>query len=127
MEIYKIFAFAIVCAVLCFYLKNINSELFIPILLASGAILLYFSLDYLIDVTQFFSLLFDKTKIDKQIILLIFKIVLIAYLIEFTVSLIEDFGLKSLADKFLFTGKILLFCLSIPIFELFAKTIFSLI
>ena len=44
MEIYKIIAFAIIASILCFYLKSLNSELFIPALIATGIILLIFSL-----------------------------------------------------------------------------------
>ncbi len=125
MEIFKILAIAIIAAILCFYLKSINSELFVLALIASGAIILSFSIEYLIIATNFFNDLLEKVSVDKSLIVLTLKIAIIAYLIEFAASLIEDFGLKSLSEKLVFAGKILLFCLSLPIIRLLTETVFA--
>ena len=46
-EIYKIIAIAVVVAVLCYYLKSLGSELFVPALVAGGAVLLFYTGAYL--------------------------------------------------------------------------------
>ncbi|MBQ7408415.1 MAG: hypothetical protein IJW13_03990 [Clostridia bacterium] len=123
MEFYKIIAVAILTAILCVFLKSVKSEFFIPILITGGVIVLLFSVEYLARTFNFFQELSSYGAIDGQIFKIVIKITLIAYLIEFAGSLIEDFGLKSLAEKIIFSGKVLLFCMSIPIFEAIAKII----
>ena len=125
MEIYKIIAFAIIAPILCFYLKSLNSELFIPALIATGIILLIFSIEYLTFTVSFFNQLFESSKVDKSVAILIIKLIALSYLIEFSASLVEDLGLKSIAEKLLFIGKILLFFMSLPMLELLTQTVFS--
>ena len=43
------------------------------------------------------------------------KIVAIGYLVEFAAGILEDFGSKSLADKLVFAGKVVIFTMSVPI------------
>ena len=127
MVIFKVIACAIVCGIICFYLKSIGSGLFIPALIVSGLILLSFSLQYLTSITHYILILTEKSKLDSNILNIVIKMLVVSYLIEFTVSLIEDFGFKSLSEKMLFAGKIILFAMSIPIFELLIETVTSFI
>ena len=117
MDVYKILCIAIVTAILCFYLKSINSDFYILVLLCGGTIILFFSLTYLVTTINIFQSFVQKVQIENSLFTAILKIILISYLIEFALSLIEDIGIKSLADKVSFAGKIILFCMSIPIFE----------
>ena len=43
------------------------------------------------------------------------KIVAIGYLVEFAAGIVEDFGAKSVADKLVFAGKVVIFSVSLPI------------
>lgn len=117
MEIYKIIALAVVTALLCVYLKNVNSDFFVPVLITGGTLILLFSAKFLAHSFESINQLTSAAGIDDTIFKLIIKITAIAYLIEFAGSLIEDLGFKSLADKLSFAGKVVLFCMSIPIFE----------
>ena len=123
MEIAKVIALAVVCAILCYHLKSINSELFLPAVLASGIILLSYAIQYLGYAFNSFNELFSKFSFESSLIKQVIKIILIAYLIEFSAGLIEDLGLKGMADKLVFAGKILLLCLSLPIFEFLLDTV----
>ena len=51
----------------------------------------------------------------------------ISYLVEFSASTIEDFGIKSIADKVVFAGKIVILTISAPIIETLISTILSLL
>ena len=103
------------CAAILIYLKNINSDLVVPASICSGIIVLSFSLEYLNGAIIFFNELKDLTGIDGDFILIIAKITAIGYLTEFAAGTIEDFGLKSLSDKLVFVGKIIIFSISLPI------------
>lgn len=41
----------------------------------------------------------------------------IGYLVEFSAGIVEDFGSKSIADKLVLAGKIIIFTVSIPIIQ----------
>lgn len=127
MDIYKIIAIALITASLCVYLKSINSEFFIVTLICGGVLLVSASLNYLVTAFDLFRELFEKTQLSSELFSLIIKVTLVAYLIEFSCSMIEDFGVKSLADKVGFAGKILLICMSIPIFNRLFEIIVELL
>ena len=55
------------------------------------------------------------TGVDGSLFSIIFKITAIGYLVEFGAGTIEDFGLKSLADKLVFAGKIIILGISMPV------------
>ena len=75
------------------------------------------SLSYVVRFVRFFSDLSDTTGISSDIVALVIKILGISYLIEFAASLIDDFGLKSLSEKVVFAGKLVIFALSVPVAE----------
>ena len=108
---------AITAALLCYYLKSINSNLFLPALLVSGIVILNYSIDYILAVSSYFTKLFESLKIDSSVFILLLKVCVIGYAIEFSAGLIEDLGIKNLSDKLIFVGKILLLSMSLPIFN----------
>ena len=117
MIITKIILLAITAALLCYYLNSINSNLFLPALLVSGIVILNYSIDYILAVSSYFTNLFESLKIDSSVFILLLKVCVIGYAIEFSAGLIEDLGIKNLSDKLIFVGKILLLSMSLPIFN----------
>lgn len=127
MEIYKILVVGIVSAILIVYLKQINSELFMPLTVCSGILILILTIGYIGDFLSLFTNIANVSGIDSSIVKIILKIIAISYLIEFSATLIEDFGLKSISDKVIFAGKILILTMSAPIIENLILTITGLI
>ncbi len=111
----KIVAIAIVCAIIVIYLKSIKSDLAVPAAIGSSLIILNYSITYLQSVFDFFNKIYQTTGLSPQIFNVIFKIIAIGYLVEFGAGIIEDFGLKSLADKLVFVGKLIILSVSMPI------------
>lgn len=111
----KIVAIAIICSIIIVYLKSVNSELALIATVASGTILLFFILQYVSQSIDFFNDLVELSGIDKSFYKIIFKITAIGYLVEFSATTIEDFGLKSIADKLVLAGKLMIFIISMPI------------
>ena len=111
----KIVAIAIICSIIIVYLKSVNSELALIATVASGTILLFFILQYVSQSIDFFNDLVELSGIDKNFYKIIFKITAIGYLVEFSATTIEDFGLKSIADKLVLAGKLMIFIISMPI------------
>ncbi len=117
MEIARIVAVGIVCAVLVIYLGSVGKEYGFLAGIASSVLLLTLSLSYVVRFVRFFSGFSDMTGVSSDVVTLVIKILGISYLIEFAASLIDDFGLKSLSEKVVFAGKLVIFALSVPIAE----------
>jgi stage III sporulation protein AD len=105
----------LISAIIIIYLKSVNSEFSVLATIAAGVIVLFSVLDYLSSTFTVINELIELTNIDKELYLIIFKVTAIGYLVEFASDTVNDFGLKSLADKLTFAGKIIIFTISIPI------------
>ena len=111
----KIVFIAILIAVIIIYLRQTNSELALLATIAGGIILLSFVLEYITQTFDIINQLILATNLDKSLFKIIFKITAIGYLVEFSASIIKDFGLNSLSDKLIFIGKIIIVTMSMPI------------
>lgn len=112
----KIVSLAILFAITIVYLKSVNSELAPLALVGSGIIIVFLSLDYLVQTVDFFKQLVSLTGLGEDSFSIILKVTAIGYLVEFGASTIEDMGIKNLSDKLVFVGKIIIFTTSQPIF-----------
>lgn len=112
----KIVSLAILFAITIVYLKSVNSELAPLALVGSGIIIVFLSLDYLVQTVDFFKQLVSLTGLGEDSFSIILKVTVIGYLVEFGASTIEDMGIKNLSDKLVFVGKIIIFTTSLPIF-----------
>lgn len=111
----KIVAICIVLGVLIVYLRSINPEIAMLASVCAGTLILIETFTYLTDTFTFINALIEQTKIDADLFKIIFKAVGIGYLIEFGAGILEDFGLKSLADKLILLGKIIILSISLPL------------
>ena len=98
-----------------------------PLTVCSGIILLTMTLGYITDFLQVFKSLSSNSYVDGNVLKLAIKIMAISYLVEFSASTIEDFGLKSIADKVVFAGKIVILTISTPIIETLISTVIGLL
>lgn len=112
----KIAALALVCAVLVTYLKSVGSEFYSLALVGSGIIILYFGIEYVVTTVDFFNKIAQSASFDENFLPIILKIISIGYIVEFGAGLVEDMGVKSLADKLVFIGKLIILSVSIPVF-----------
>ncbi len=117
MEIFKIVAIAIIGVLIFTYLKSINSELSVLSIVATGLVLLLSVSSYIIDVLNVFSNLSSNLNIDSQIFIIVIKIIIISYIIEFTENLSNDLGATNLSAKISLCGKLIIFVTAMPIFN----------
>ena len=123
----KIVALIVVCAVLVVYVKNVNAELYPLVLLGSGIIVLYTGFTYLTGTLDFFKKIVSASAINEKFLSIIFKIVSVGYIVEFGAGVVEDMGLKSLADKLVFIGKAIIVGVSLPVFYAVIETVNGLL
>lgn len=112
---FKIVACAIVCAFILIYLKSIGSEFFSVAVLGVGVILTALGIDYLTQTVAFINDFIEKTGVNTEHLTVVLKIIGIAYIVEFGSGIIEDLGLKSVADKLIFVGKVSILVAAIPL------------
>ena len=115
MEIVKIIGVGIVTAIAAVLLRSSKPELSFAVTVAGCAIILIFAVDLFAGTFSIFAELGEKTGIDNALIKIILKIIAVGYLVEFAADIVEDFGAKSIADKLVFAGKVLIFSISLPI------------
>ncbi|MBE7061528.1 MAG: hypothetical protein E7382_03190 [Clostridiales bacterium] len=111
----KVVVLTIIFAVIILYLRSINGELAMLTGICAGIIILFYAFSYLSEVFSVIDRMIELTGIDRDMYKIIFKITSIGYLVEFGADTVSDFGLKSLADKLVFVGKIMIFSISLPI------------
>lgn len=127
MELYKIVAVGLICSFVIVYLKSTDSNLTMPLTVCSGIILLTMTLGYVTDFLKVLNDLSANSHVDGNVLKLTIKIMAITYLVEFSASTIEDFGLTSISDKVVFAGRIVILTLSAPIIETLISTIISIL
>ena len=115
MELVRIIGVGLVTAIAALLLKGTKPELAFAVTIAGAVIVLIFSLDLLAATFGIFAEIGEKTGIDSALIRIIIKIVAIGYLVEFAAGVVEDFGSKSIADKLIFAGKVVIFSVSGPV------------
>ena len=115
MELAKIIGVALVTAFAALFLKSTKPELAFAVTIAGAVIILLFVIDMMSGAFRIFAEISEKAGIDDSLVKIIIKIVAIGYLIEFSAGVIEDFGSKSIADKLVLAGKVVIFAVSVPI------------
>ena len=113
--LYKIIGVAIVTCIACFVVKPIRADFATIISIVGGVLVLIYSMSYLSDVFGLFGNIFHITGINTSIYSVVFKVIGIGYLTEFTASICTDTGNASLADKVLLGGKLIILVMALPI------------
>lgn len=123
MEIIKIAALALCAIVLIILVKNYKPEFGVFTAIGCSVIILYFLIDSLRYAFAYMADLYNGLNYGKSYFPIMIKILAIAYVTEFTAQLCKDAGETSIGSKVELGGKIIIFCVAIPVFT----SIFSLV
>lgn len=127
MDLIKIIAIGLTSAVVYSLLKENKPEIAYLVLLAASIIVLMMVVDMLIEIISTINGLAQKTGLDTSIIASVLKIIGVGYLTEFAAGICEDMGAKSMSDKVLFGGKVIIMFLSLPIIIALIELIISIL
>ena len=116
MEVVKIAALALCAVILIVLVKNYKPELGTLTALACSLLVLYFLLDSLKYAFAYIANLYNGLENGKNYFPIIIKVLAIAYITEFTSQLCKDAGESAIASKVELGGKIIIFCVAIPVF-----------
>ncbi len=123
----QIVSLALITGIIVLYLQSVNKEIAVLAGVAGGILVIFLSFGYLKDVFSVISEIVVISGIDGELYKLIFKIVAVAYLVEFAAGIIEDFGMRSLASKLVFGGKAIILGMSLPIIVALLNIIVNLV
>ncbi len=115
MEIFKIAAIALITAFCVLVLREVKSELAPIVALVGGLVVVLSVINYFSDVFSVISSVAKKAGLAASVITLLFKVIAIGYVTEFSSSIMDDMGLSSLSDKVTLAGKLIIVAMSLPI------------
>lgn len=110
----------IICSVL---VKQLRPEFSIIISLATGILIVLLVVDALEELILGFVEISENAGVSVTIIKSLIKVIGVGYITEFSADVAEDSGNKSIANKIVFGGKIVVALVALPII----KSLFELI
>ncbi|MEG1441463.1 MAG: stage III sporulation protein AD [Oscillospiraceae bacterium] len=115
MDIFKIIGIGIIATILSLLIKNYRPELSITIPIIAMATIFIIIAPYLTSVINMFQDIATQIGIDLQYMVIVIKIIGVAYITQFGAELCADTGEKAIASKIEFGGKVLIVTMSMPI------------
>ena len=114
-ELLKIVAIALITVFAHMLTKQVKPEIAVIIALVGSIIIITMTVNSLKSVITSFYSIFKTTGVDAELLTPLFKIIAIGYIAEFGANICVDAGANSVADKILFSAKIIILMLALPI------------
>lgn len=123
MNIINICLIAIVCIITAVLLKSYKQEFSIFIMIALSLVFLTWMLNALEEFQNQFNTILSELEQNKSFYKILFKIVGISYICEFTSGICKDAGYSSVATQVEIMGKMLVFLSGVPVLLSVVETI----
>ena len=127
MLIIKISVFTIIISLILILLRQENKSFAMILSLTSGIFIFYIILPELNKILLTLDNLSQNLNLKSSYIIILLKIIGIAYICEFASQICSDAGEKSIASKIEFSGKILIMSSAIPILNDLLEIIINII
>lgn len=127
MEIIRIASIAIIGTLISLFLKKIDKSISIMVAIASALIIIISVLDDLKSILIYLKDVYNHVTYGKDYLIIVFKIIAIAYVTDFTAQLCKDAGENAICAKVEMAGKIIIFYMALPILITILELIDSLL
>lgn len=127
MDIVRIAAVGIITALCVMIVRENRPDIALVIGIAGGVTVLLSVVGYMRDTFGFFEGLIEKSGVDRSMISVLVKVVGIGYIADFAAGIAEESGSKSLADKIVLGGKVMIFAASLPVVKLLFEIVTALV
>jgi stage III sporulation protein AD len=114
-ELLQIVGLGLVTVVIITVLKAQRPEIAVQISILAGIAIFVLIVSKLSAVIEFFNSFSSKAGIDSGYLKTLFKIIGIAYIVEFGAEICKDAGESSIASKLELAGKVAIIIIAIPI------------
>jgi len=115
MEIIKIAGIALTGVISAALLKSINKDISLYVILATAVIILIAVLGEISEIFSFIENIYDDITYGREFFPVIIKVLIIAYITDFTAQLCKDAGEGSIGSKVELAGKVIIFYIAMPI------------
>jgi len=126
-EIWQIVGIALVVAIIGVVLKELRKEIALQLTILTGVIIFTLILDKIKIVIDLLQNLADQANISSYYLIIVLKIVGVAYLAEFGADICRDAGEKALATKIEIAAKVGVLVLAIPIIVAILESVMRLV
>lgn len=114
-ELLKILAVALVTVFAHMLIKQFKPEIAILISIVGSIVIIIMAVNVLNSVITSFYKIFQSTGVDTTLLTPLLKIIAIGYIAEFGANICADAGAGSVADKILFSAKLIILAIAMPI------------
>ncbi|HBV89053.1 stage III sporulation protein AD [Desulfosporosinus sp.] len=127
MEIWQIVGLALIVTVLGVVLKQIRPEIALQLSILAGASIFILVISKIRVIVDLLQTLADQANISSYYLLIILKIVGVAYLAEFGAQICRDAGESALATKIELAAKVGVILIAIPIIVAITESLVRLV
>lgn len=125
--IIKIAVIATICSVLITQVKSLKTEYGQLLLLAVGLLLFFFATQYLTSLVDILEQLSSQISLQETYLVILLKMIGIAYVCEFASNLCKDAGCQTIASQVEMIGKLSILFISTPIITALTKMMTELL
>ena len=127
MEIWQIVGIALVVSVISVVLKQFRPEIALQLTILTGTIIFTLIIDKIKIIVNLLQNLADQANISSYYLIIVLKIVGVAYLAEFGADICRDAGENALATKIEIAAKVGVLVLAIPIIVAILESVMRLL
>ena len=127
MEIWQIVGLALIVTVLSVVIKQLRPEIALQMTILTGALIFILILNKIKIIIDLLQNLADQANISSYYLLIVLKIVGVAYLAEFGSQICRDAGESALATKIELAAKVGVIILALPIIAAITESLIRLV
>ena len=125
--LYKIIIIAINCIFSSALLKKYNVEISSLISVSGGVLIFILSAQELTLIFNNLKEIYNFTNLNFDFLKIIFKVLAVGYVTEFTADVADDFGNNIISSKVIFGGKLIICGMTLPIVKELLEMLFQLL
>lgn len=127
MEVIKIVGVSIFSVIMIIILKNYRPEMALVLSIITGIGIMLYAISKMSSVINVLNDLVSKSGVNKEFLLIIIKVIGIAYIVEFGKNVCIDAGQSSIATKLEMAGKVVIVVLTIPLISSLVNVLVGLV
>lgn len=127
MEVIKIVGVSIFAVIIIIILKNYRPEMALVLSIITGIGIMLYAISKMSSVINVLNDLVSKSGVNTDFLLIIIKVIGIAYIVEFGKNVCIDAGQSSIATKLEMAGKVVIVVLTIPLISSLVNVLVGLV
>ena len=127
MEVVKIVGVAIFAVIMIIILKSYRPEMALILSIVTGIGIMLYAIYKMTPVVNVLNDIVNKSGINTEFLMIIIKVIGIAYIVEFGKNICVDAGQTSIATKLEMAGKVIIVVLTIPLISSLVNVLTGLV